>query len=289
LSFFEVDLHKSRSSGFSLDAAFTIPAGEITVIFGPSGAGKSTILRFMAGLEKGGTGLIRCKKELWFDSAAGIDLPPQKRSMGFLFQDLALFPHLDVKDNITYPLGRRYDEKRLSDLLEMTQLKGLEKRFPAELSGGQKQRVALARALISEPALLLLDEPFSALDSAVKKSLHDEFIELHKRIDFTAVMVTHDISEAYRLAEHAVVLKNGRVEREGSPEKVFLGKGLSTRIQIAAKVISMESDEIHTLLTVEEGRRTFRVFVDNDEAEKIAPGDDIIVAAKASEALVFKI
>lgn len=293
MSFFEVDLHKSFSNvkgeAFSLDATFTIPAGEITVVFGPSGAGKSTILRFMAGLEKAGHGSIRCGENIWFDSAKGVNIPPQKRSTGFLFQDLALFPHLNVKDNIIYPLGKSYEKKKLAFFLKITQLERFESRFPNELSGGQKQRVALARALISEPDLLLFDEPFSALDRTVKKNLYDKFIELHKKIGFTAIMVTHDIAEAYRLAEHAVILKNGKVVREGTPEKIFLGKGLSTRIQIPAKVISMESDEIHTLLTVEEGRRIFRVFVDNDEAETIAIGDDIIVAAKASEALVFKI
>ncbi len=293
MSFFEVDLHKSfpntKGENFNLDVTFTVPAAKITVVFGPSGAGKSTVLRFMAGLEEADHGSIKCGGNIWFDSAKGINVSPQKRSAGFLFQDLALFPHLNVKDNIIYPVGRNCERQKLSTLLEMTQLEGLESRFPDELSGGQKQRVALARALIKEPDLLLFDEPFSALDSAVKNRLHDELIELHKKIGFTAMLVTHDISEAYRLAEHAVILKNGRVVTEGTPEKIFLGRGLSARIQIPAKVVSMESDEIHTLLTVEDGRRIFRVFVDNDEAETIAIGDDIIVAAKASDALVFKI
>lgn len=293
MSGFEIDIRKSFAENgnvcFDLDASFRIPEGKITVIFGPSGSGKSTILRLLAGLERGDSGSVICGDRVWFNSERSIHLPPQERSVGVLFQDLALFPHLDVRGNIGYALGRESDPGRVAELLEMTELADLKDRYPRELSGGQRQRVALARALARKPDLLLLDEPFSALDAAVKKRLYEEIIELHSRLGFTAVMVTHDLAEAYRLAEHAILLKNGRVVKEGSPEEVFLGRGLSTRIQIPVKVIAMDSDEIHTLLTVEEGRRTFRVFVDSDEAKDIGIGDEVVVAAKASEALVFKV
>lgn len=289
---FNVDIKKSYISGrgkpFTLDAAFSIPKGKITVVFGPSGSGKSTILRLLAGLEKGEHGHIRRSGETWFDSVRGLDLTPQERRTGFLFQDLALFPHMSVGDNILYTAGKK-NKSRVDELLEMTELSGMKDRRPQELSGGQRQRLALARALAGEPGLLLLDEPFSALERQVKLKLYDDLIELHAKLGFTAVMVTHDMAEAYRLAEHAVVLKEGRVTKEGTPEEVFLGKSLSTRIQLPMRVIAMESDEIHTLLTVEEGLRTFRVFVDNEEAEKIEVGDEVVVAAKASDALVFKV
>lgn len=289
---FDVDIKKnfanSRGKTFTLDAAFSIPEGKITVIFGPSGSGKSTILRLLAGLEKGEHGHILNSGKTWFDSAKGLDLPPKDRRTGFLFQDLALFPHMSVMQNLLYATGKK-NRVKAEELLDMTQLGGLKDRLPAELSGGQRQRLALARALAGSPDLLLLDEPFSALDREVKKRLYDELMKLHNSLGFTAVMVTHDMAEAYRLAEHAVILKEGRVAKEGSPEEVFLGKSLSTRIQLSARVISMESDEIHTLLTVEEGLRTFRVFVDNEEAGKIEIGDEVIVAAKASDALVFKV
>ena len=285
---FEVNIQKRFDSGkgkpFILDAEFSIPEGKISVIFGPSGSGKPTLLRLLAGLEKGDGGYIRSNETSWFDTSSSSFIPPQQRGVAMLFQSLALFPHMSVRENIEYAAT---DENQINELMTLTELLDLEGRYPHELSGGQCQRLALARALAQKPKLLLLDEPFSALDSAVKKRLYDELIALHKRFAFTAVMVTHDMAEAYRLAEHAVVLKNGRVTKEGSPEEVFLGKSLSTRIQIPAKVISMESDEIHTLLTVEEGHRTFRVFVDNDEAEKMSVGDEVVVAAKASEALVF--
>ena len=289
---FNVDIKKSfpngRGEAFTLDAAFSIPKGKITVIFGPSGSGKSTILRLLAGLEKAEHGHILNGGKTWFDSAKGLDLPPKDRRTGFLFQDLALFPHMNVMQNLLYTTGKK-NRAKAEELLEMTQLSGLKDRRPDELSGGQRQRLALARALAGSPNLLLLDEPFSALDREVKKKLYDELTTLHDSLGFTAVMVTHDMAEAYRLAEHAVILKEGKVTKEGSPEEVFLGKSLSTRIQLPAKVIAMESDEIHTLLTVEEGLRTFRVFVDNEEAEKIEIGDEVIVAAKASDALVFKV
>ncbi len=289
MSGFDISLKKSFAGGFALDAVFSLPEGKITVVFGPSGSGKSTILRLLAGLDRPDKGRIVHGKKAWFDSNEGINLSPQKRPTGLLFQDLALFPHLTVKENIAYCLAKDEAEKRVSELLSMTELSGKEGKYPGELSGGERQRVALLRALARKPELLLLDEPFSALDAPVKKRLYDEVLELHRQTGFTAVIVTHDVAEAYRLAENAVILKEGRVTKEGSPEEVFLGKTLSTRIQMPMKVIGMESDEIHTLLTVEEGRRTFRVFIDNDEAETIDIGDEVIVAAKASEALVFKL
>ena len=289
---FDVAIKKGFAGGrgkpFILDASFSIPSGRVTVIFGPSGSGKSTILRLLAGLEKGDYGHIKKSGKTWFDSEKRIDLSPKDRRAGFLFQDLALFPHMNVMENVLYATGMK-DRDRAEDLLEMTQLGGLKDCRVDQLSGGQRQRLALARALGGTPDLLLLDEPFSALDREVKKRLYDEFTELHARLGFTAVMVTHDMAEAYRLAEHALILKEGKVIKEGSPEEVFLGKSLSTRIQLPAKVLAMESDEIHTLLTVEEGLRTFRVFVDNEEAAKIEIGDEVIVAAKASDALVFKV
>lgn len=287
-----VDLRLKKSfsdTRFDIDVDLSLPLRKITVIFGPSGSGKSTILRLMAGLDTAQSGAIHVNSRPWFDSGKGINLSPQARSTGFLFQDLALFPHLDVKANIGYALKGRKGIKGVMQMIEMTELTGLEDRYPHELSGGERQRVALARALIRSPDLLLLDEPFSALDAPVKKNLYNEIIRLHKTIGFTALLVTHDLAEAYRLADYAVTLRNGRVERNGSPEEVFLGKGLSTRIQIPVKVFAMESDEIHTLLTVEENGRTFRVFVDNDEAKNISIGDEVIVAAKASDALVFKV
>jgi len=281
-------LSRGRNA-FNLDVAFSIPEGKITVIFGPSGSGKSTILRVISGLDKGDSGFIRCGDTLWFDSEKGVRLSPQIRRTGFLFQDIALFPHLTVRENIGFGLDRGGGADKIKTLIEMTELGGLGERFPRELSGGQKQRVALARALANRPKLLLLDEPFSALDGPVKKRLYHKLMSLHKALGFTAVFVTHDMAEAYMLAQHGVILKEGRLAREGPPEEIFLGKSLSTRIQIPAKVLSMESDEIHTLLTVAEGGRTFRVFVDNEEGRKISVGDEVVVAAKASEALVFKV
>lgn len=293
MSRFEAALRKTfrakKGEEFSLDLDFSLPVGKITVIFGPSGSGKSTILRLIAGLDSVSDGHFKSADETWFDAGKGINMTPQERRTGFLFQDLALFPHLTVEENVNYARGKEREKGRIKELLEMTELTGLEHRYPHELSGGQQQRLALARALAGEPKLILLDEPFSALDRSVKKRIHEEFLKLHDRFGFTALMVTHDISEAYRLAEHAIVLKEGKKVKEGTPEEVFLGKTLSTRIQIPVKVLEMESDEIHTLLTVEEGRRTFRVFVDNDEARNITIGDEVIVAAKASEALVFKV
>src|SRR5437764_7440451 len=199
-------------------------AFSLTVLFGPSGSGKSTTLRCLAGLERPERGSIRFGDEIWFDAGRGIFLPPQRRRIGYLFQDYALFPHLRVAENIGYGLGRiaaRERRQRIDEIMSLLGLEGLEDRLPRELSGGQQQRVALARALVCRPHLLLLDEPLSALDAPTREHLRRQLRHWLVELRMSTVLVTHDRIEALALGDHVVVFEAGRVRQSGSVQEVF--------------------------------------------------------------------
>ena len=199
--------------GFTLDVAWTAGDG-VAVLFGPSGAGKTLTLQCLAGLMRPEHGRIVVDGRVFFDAAAGVDLRPQARRVGYVFQGYALFPHLTVLDNVAFGLrdrGRAERGRRATEVIERLGLAGLERRYPRELSGGQRQRVALGRALAIDPALLLLDEPLSALDRPMRESLRDELRAVLTEWRTAAVVVTHDFTEAYRLADRIVVYREGRV------------------------------------------------------------------------------
>jgi molybdate transport system ATP-binding protein len=208
----EVTLTKTLP-GFALDVAWTAGDG-VAVLFGPSGAGKTLTLQCLAGLVRPDAGRIALGDRVFFDAATGVDLPPQQRRIGYVFQGYALFPHLSVADNVGFGLRempRAVRRERVARMLARLGLDGLERRYPRELSGGQRQRVALGRALAIEPALLLLDEPLSALDAPLRRALRDELRGLLSEVGTAAVLVTHDFTEAYRLADRIVVYEEGRV------------------------------------------------------------------------------
>jgi sulfate transport system ATP-binding protein len=197
-----------------------VPAGSLLALLGPSGSGKTTLLRIIAGLETAACGTVHYQGE---DITAS---PARERNMGFVFQHYALFRHMSVFENVAFGLrvrgwaGARIKD-RVRELLHLVRLDGLEKRRPAELSGGQRQRVALARALAAQPRVLLLDEPFGALDAKVRQELRQWLRRLHDDLHVTSVFVTHDQEEAFEVADKVVVMNAGRVEQEGTPQEVF--------------------------------------------------------------------
>jgi len=202
------------------DVSFDVEKGELTALLGPSGSGKTTILRMIAGLEKADGG------EIIIDGKQVNDIPASERGIGFVFQNYALFRYMTVYDNIAFGLqvrkaARSEIEARVHELLALTELDGLEKRYPNELSGGQRQRVAFARALAPEPKLLLLDEPFAAIDAKVRKGLRQWLREMIHRVGITSIFVTHDQEEAVEVADEIVVINQGRVEQEGSPYDIY--------------------------------------------------------------------
>ena len=222
-----VDIRK-RLGAFTLDAAFTAENG-ITCLLGASGSGKSMTLKCIAGIERPDEGRIELDGRVLFDSAKGIDLPPQQRGVGYLFQNYALFPNMTVRQNILCGLHREKNrsrrEARLEEMLRMMQLEGLEKHRPAQLSGGQQQRVALARILVSDPALLLLDEPFSALDGHLRAALKIELRDLLRTFGREVVMVTHSRDEAYNMSAEIAVMDQGRILTRKPTKQLFADPG----------------------------------------------------------------
>jgi len=196
-----------------LEVDFTCDAGDVLAIFGPSGSGKTTILRSIAGLYQPDHALVRAGGETWSDTGGRVFAPPHRRAVGFVFQEYALFPHLSAAGNVITALGHRPRSERrarASELLSLVHLPDQQDRRPRELSGGERQRVALARALAREPAVLLLDEPFAAVDRLVRRRLQDEIDELRRTLDIPLVLVTHDFDDVIRLATHLLLLDRGR-------------------------------------------------------------------------------
>ncbi|KAA1419474.1 sulfate ABC transporter ATP-binding protein [Nocardioides humilatus] len=215
------NLTKKYGDFYALDDVnVSLPTGQLTALLGPSGGGKSTLLRIIAGLDTADHGNV---------SIEGVDatkLPPQKRNVGFVFQHYAVFKHMTVAKNVAFGLEIRKTPKaevkrRVGELLELVHLSQFADRMPSQLSGGQRQRMALARALAVEPTVLLLDEPFGALDAKVRKELRDWLRRLHDEVHVTTVFVTHDQEEAMEVADEIVVINQGRVEQVGSPDQLY--------------------------------------------------------------------
>ncbi|MDQ2083781.1 ATP-binding cassette domain-containing protein [Xanthobacteraceae bacterium Astr-EGSB] len=202
---------------FALDLAVGIERGSIVAIVGPSGAGKTTFLRLIAGLARPDAGRLCVDGEVWCDTGARLHLPTQRRRLGFVFQDYALFPNMTVRGNVEYALGRSASRGAADDLLGLVALERLQNAYPDRLSGGQKQRLALIRALARRPWLLLLDEPLSALDPVMRRQLQGELKRLHATFGTTTLIVSHDTSEILRLADRVLRLEEGRIVYDGTP------------------------------------------------------------------------
>jgi len=221
---------KKKVNGFSLDVAWEI-GDELAVLFGYSGSGKSMTLQMITGLMRPDEGIVRSYSKIYFDSAASIDLPPQVRTFGYVFQDLALFPHMTVIRNILFgasDVPKREKLSRAQEMIEAFKLTGLENRYPSEISGGQKQRVAFARALIRHPEVLLLDEPFSALDQPLRMEMRHFLKEVRQRFSIPIILVTHDFDEAAFLAEKIIVYSQGKIAQIGSLAQVVEQPASST-------------------------------------------------------------
>jgi sulfate transport system ATP-binding protein len=261
--------------------------GELLALLGASGSGKTTLLRILAGLEFPDGGDVVVDGESW------IAKPTQARKVGFVFQHYALFGHLTVAENIAFGLRVREKKSRpdeatiqakIKELLELIQLDKLGARYPSQLSGGQRQRVALARALAIEPAVLLLDEPFGALDAGVRKDLRHWLRDLHKRLGMTTVFVTHDQEEALELADRVVILNEGRIEQIGTPEEVydhpatpyvlrFLGGANELPGRLRAGRIEVEGLDTSAIERIAAGDGAASLFVRPHDVE-VLPADD---------------
>lgn len=256
-----LEVRLRQATPFAMDVAFEAPAGSITALFGPSGSGKTTVLRAIAGLQEMAEARISSGDRVWTDTASGIAIAPHRRPVGFVFQDYALFPHLTVREQLALAMGHRPAAERagrIAALLEMVRLEGLGDRRPAALSGGQQQRAALARALARDPAVLLLDEPFAAVDWGLRETLRHELVRLQRALALTVVLVTHDFEDVAKLAAHLVVLEGGTVSASGSVESLTsrnavpgLGGWHEPAVALDARVAAQETERQLTVIEAE--------------------------------------
>ena len=259
----------------NLDIDLQIQKGDFIALSGLSGSGKTTLLRIIAGLETA-SGTIKIEDDIWLDDK--YSLPPQKRDIGFVFQDYALFPNYTVLENLLYV---NKDINLANHLLNLTELNELKNRYPQTLSGGQKQRVSLCRAMMNRPKILLMDEPLSALDTNMRTKLQNEILTLHKEFETTTIMVSHDPSEIYRLANRVVVLNEGKIINDGLPKDVLLKTSGSAKFSFEGELLDiLKVDVIHVAI-ISIGQQIVEVVIGNDEIKNLKVGDKIRVSTKA--------
>ena len=250
-----------------LNVNLNLKKGDFLAIKGESGSGKTTFLRILAGLEKA-KGVIKVENELWLKD--NYFLPPQKRDIGFVFQDFALFNNMSVIENLLYV---RNDKELANKLLKLSGIETLKNRNPLTLSGGQKQRVAIARALMRKPKILLLDEPFSALDEKMKEELQDMLYYFHKEFSLTSVMVSHSSSEIYKLSNKILILHYGEVKKFGNTRDIFNLK--SKNFLVKGKILDIINLNTNYLAIVSLGQNISKFLV--SKKENIKKGDEVII------------
>ncbi|PNV82745.1 MAG: molybdenum ABC transporter ATP-binding protein [Sulfurimonas sp.] len=266
-----------------------IKSGDFLTLFGKSGSGKTTLLRIIAGLEMPQSGTIIVDDVVWFDSSKKINLPPQKRNVGFVFQDYALFPNMTVRQNLEFALSDTKKSKKVDEILQMMEIENLSSMKPEHLSGGQKQRVAVARTLMTNPKMLLLDEPLSALDSAMRLKLQDELHVIHKKFDITSILVSHDISEVFRLCNRVFKIALGNITDEGTPSEVFANQNLSGKFKIVGEVLSIKKSDILYVVEVLAHNEIVKVTAVKRDIQNLNIGDKILLSSKAFNPILTKI
>ncbi|MGV8135131.1 MAG: sulfate/molybdate ABC transporter ATP-binding protein [Mangrovibacterium sp.] len=287
-----IDIEKlmhTAQGEMNLSIKASICPGELIILFGPSGAGKTTLLRILSGLLNPDKGIVMFGETVWFDSGKKINLAPQQRDIGFMFQDYALFPNMTVEGNIFFAQKSK-DIKAVEKLISVFDLNELRKRKPGKLSGGQKQRVALARALACKPQLLLLDEPLSALDAKMRMTLQDEIIQAHQLSGVTTIMVSHDLNEVFRLASLVISIENGIITKTGKPDEVFSSDSISGKVQITGQIARIEKKEIINTVTVISGsNQIIKVIAFDRDLENLKVGDQVMVFTKAFNPIITKL
>ncbi|NQX77604.1 ATP-binding cassette domain-containing protein [Gilvibacter sp.] len=271
---------KSQDGTMILDLSFQVESGSFNALFGPSGAGKTSTLKMISGLLRPDTGSIQSHGDIWFDSQKKINLAPGKRKIAYVFQDAALFPNMSVLENIQYAAGSDPDRAYLENLISSMGLEKLVNHKPDMLSGGQAKRVALARALAQKPDLLLLDEPFTALDQSAKIKLQQHLSGLHQDYGFTVILVSHDHAEVMQLATKAFIIEAGQLLRSGTPAEVFGLEGASDEITVMAQIIDHDAESI----TVMHQGRTYRLSWDASHQPTI--GSWINIRLKTTDAQI---
>ncbi len=274
----DIDISKTLLGSIGemeLTVDLEIKEGEFIALAGQSGSGKTTLLRIIAGLEKA-QGSLKVGDEIWMDEKH--TLPPQKRKIGFVFQDYALFPNMTVLQNLLFV---QKDHALAEQLLKMTGLTELKERLPSTLSGGQKQRVSLCRAMMNRPKILLMDEPLSALDPEMRTKLQQEILALHKDFGTTTIMVSHDPSEIYRLANRVVVLDHGKIIEDDTPKRALLKTSGSQKFSFEGELLDIVQMDIIMVAIVSIGQQLVEVVISPQEAASFKIGDKVTLSTKA--------
>lgn len=266
-----------------------INRGDFLTLFGKSGSGKTTLLRILAGLETPKSGKIVVDKEIWFDSSKKINLPPQKRNVGFVFQDYALFPNMSVRRNLEFASKNKNEIKKVDEILEIMEIENLSNMKPELLSGGQKQRVALARTLMTNPKMLLLDEPLSALDTTMRLKLQDELSLIHQKFNITSILVSHDISEVFKLSNRVFKINLGEIQQDGTPNEVFSNQNISGKFKIIGEILSIKKSDILYIVEVLTNNEIVKVTAVEDEIKELKIGDKLLLSSKAFNPILMKI
>jgi molybdate transport system ATP-binding protein len=273
------------SGPFELSVKLELEERKTYALFGCSGSGKTTFLRILAGLVEPDSGRVEAFGELWHAPARGIRVPSEKRGVGFVFQDYALFPHLTVRGNVAYSCR---DHALVDVWIKRTGLSELAGKKPSRLSGGQKQRVALARALASSPRLLLLDEPLSALDSTMRVRLQDVIATYRAETGATIILASHDLPEVFRLADEVLVLEEGKIIRKGTPREVFLPRDVSSKFSVTGQILAIDKAGVLSVAWVGFGGSAAQIVLTDADREYLSVGDDVLVASKAFQAILWQ-
>lgn len=266
-----------------LDVSAECPVAGITSLFGPSGSGKSTLLRLLAGLETPSGGYIFAHDGPWFDHAKVVNVPTRARELGWLDQHYGLFPNMSVWMQLEFACYRpdQASRRTIQEYLERAGLADVSNAYPEQLSGGQKQRVGLLRAMMRNPKLLLLDEPFSALDAQTRATMRGLLIDWQLRTGATIVLATHQIDDVFALGQHVLCLEQGKLTKSGTPQSVFLNQPRTGLIELSAQVIAISPQDVTALVTVLLNGELVDIVLTRAEVETLTPGQEIQLGLKA--------
>lgn len=258
----------------NLDLDFNINKGAFISVYGNSGVGKTSLLQMIAGLLKADAGEIVSNGKTWYDSKRSISLKPQQRSVSYVFQEYALFPNMTVRENLAFALEKNQDSAIVDELIAITELDQLQNKKPKQLSGGQQQRVALARALVRKPDILLLDEPFSALDQNIKLKLQDYILKIHKHYNLCCILVSHDRQAHIKLSERVLFIENGMITKHGAASDLFPKATENFQLEGLVTKIDFKHRKIHVLI----GEQITCVSGDKIAIDKLSIGDKILIS-----------
>lgn len=280
----EINIKKSLEGtpeDFRIDINLEFEKNRIIAFYGPSGSGKTSILRMIAGLMKPDSGKIICDDNVWFDAEKKINKSIQSREIAMVFQGTSLFPHLNVLQNLKYAAQGKWEKDDLLNIADKFQLSDQLSKNIRQLSGGQKQRVELARAILRKPKLILLDEPFNALDIENKSILKNVLADQIKKHDITAILVSHDIGEVIALTDRIFVLAGGKIIKNGNALTIFSEKKALTNFQISGEIVNIRQDDILNIVSVLVGKHVVKVAAHHSEIRDMKVGDMVSMSSKA--------